>query len=192
MCLLWSLFPFDKQMYIHTRTGFPKLLGPALGCLRAIDKKSAYYFVNITLLVFLIGQNSGYNCSRRQVKICLQLFSFHHQRLCWATSTQYILATDTCPHDVPHTHDVSLPAKFRFNVGLASQPIAGEVVVHSPYVRRASRLPSQLVVQCQQIVYDSGPTLLQHWVCCILRDSTPAKTCHTPNVGPTSSTLARN
>ena len=27
----------------------------------------------------------------------------------------------------------------------------------------------------------TGPTLLQHWVCCILSGSTPTNTCHLPN-----------
>ena len=41
---------------------------------------------------------------------------------------------------------------------------------------------SSLLVQCRQIVYDAGPTLLQHRVCCIPNDSTsPANTCHSPN-----------
>ena len=33
----------------------------------------------------------------------------------------------------------------------------------------------------RQIVYDCGPTLLQHWICCILSSGTPANTCHLPN-----------
>ena len=48
-------------------------------------------------------------------------------------------------YDLPRTEDVGLPNKFRFNVGSASQPIA--------------RL---------QIVYNAGPMLRHHWVCCIL------------------------
>ena len=27
---------------------------------------------------------------------------------------------------------------------------------------------SSLVVQCRSIIYDAGPTLIHHWVCCIL------------------------
>ena len=59
-------------------------------------------------------------------------------------------------YDVPRTEDVGLPTKFRFNVGPASQPIAGS-------------MPS--------IVYDTSPTLIHHWVCCILC----ANTWHSPN-----------
>ena len=35
-------------------------------------------------------------------------------------------------NDVPRTDDVGLPTKFRFNVGLASQPIAGSMPVNRP------------------------------------------------------------
>ena len=58
--------------------------------------------------------------------------------------------------DVPHTDDVGLPTKFRFNVGSASQPIAGSMPVN--------RL-------------QADPTLIHHWVCCILC----ANTWHSPN-----------
>ena len=34
---------------------------------------------------------------------------------------------------------------------------------------------------CQQIVYDAGGTLLQHWVCCTLSGSSPVNTCYLPN-----------
>ena len=37
------------------------------------------------------------------------------------------------------------------------------------------RIP--LLVQCRSIVYDAGPTLIHHWVCCILC----ANTWHSPN-----------
>ena len=33
-------------------------------------------------------------------------------------------------YDVPRTEDVGLPTKFRFNVGPASQPIAGSMPVN--------------------------------------------------------------
>ena len=36
---------------------------------------------------------------------------------------------------------------------------------------------SPLLVQCRSIVYDAGPTLIHHWVCCILC----AKTWNSPN-----------
>ena len=35
-------------------------------------------------------------------------------------------------YDVPHTEDVGLPTKFRFNVGPASQPIAGSMPINHP------------------------------------------------------------
>ena len=41
------------------------------------------------------------------------------------------------------------------------------------------RSPS--LVQCRSIVYDAGPILFQHWVCCILCAGTSADTCHSPN-----------
>ena len=40
---------------------------------------------------------------------------------------------------------------------------------------------SLLLVQCRQINNDAGPTLLQHWVCCILSGSTQANMDHFPN-----------
>ena len=40
-------------------------------------------------------------------------------------------------YDVPHTEDVGLPTKFRFNVGPVSQPIAGSMPVN-----RLQRLPN--------------------------------------------------
>ena len=66
------------------------------------------------------------------------------------------------------THDVGLPTQFWFNLGPASQPIAGSAMG-------------------RQVVYDAGPTLFQHWVCCMLSSSTPANTYHSPSgfdVGP--------
>ena len=59
-----------------------------------------------------------------------------------------ILAIESCCACLYDTHDVGLPTQFRLNV-----------------------VPGQ----CRQIVYDAGPTLLQHWVCCIL------KHCHLPS-----------
>ena len=60
-------------------------------------------------------------------------------------------------YDVPYTEDVGLPTTFRFNVGPASQPIAGSMLVnHLPCWRK---------------------TLIHHWVCCILC----ANMWHSPN-----------
>ena len=50
-------------------------------------------------------------------------------------------------HNAPRTEDVSLAAEFRFNVGLALQPIARSMPVNR---------------------YHAGPTLKYHRVCCIL------------------------
>ena len=50
-------------------------------------------------------------------------------------------------YDVPRTEDVGLPTQFGLNVGPASSP---------------------LLVQCRSIVYDADPTLIHHWICCIL------------------------
>ena len=60
-------------------------------------------------------------------------------------------------YNIPLTEDVVLPTKFRFNVGPALQP---------------------LLVRCGSIVYDAGPTLIHHWVSCILCP----KTWHSINV----------
>ena len=49
---------------ILTTKGVPELRGPALVCLSALHKKLTSYFVNIAVLVFLMGQNPkcpGYN-----------------------------------------------------------------------------------------------------------------------------------
>ena len=51
---------------------------------------------------------------------------------------------------------VGLPTPFRFKVGPALQPIAGEVAHHSPKCQTGP-----LLFQFRQIVYDSGPTLLK-------------------------------
>ena len=64
-----------------------------------------------------------------------------------------------CLYDVARTDDVGLPTKFRLNVVPASQPIAGSMPVNC--------------LQC--------PTLIQHWVSCILCASTSANMCHSPN-----------
>ena len=42
-------------------------------------------------------------------------------------------------------------------------------------------LPLINILKSSQIFYDAGPTLLQHWVCCILSGSTPSNTCHLLN-----------
>ena len=48
-------------------------------------------------------------------------------------------------YNVPHTEDVGLPTKFRFNVGPLSKPVAGSMPVN-----------------------DAGPTQIHHKVCCML------------------------
>ena len=52
---------------------------------------------------------------------------------------------------------------------------------------------SPLLVQCRQILYNTDPTLLQNCESAVyLAAAHPAETCHSPNVGPTFSTLARH
>ena len=40
---------------------------------------------------------------------------------------------------------------------------------------------SPSLVNCRSIFYDAGPTIIQHWVCCILCACTSTNTCHSPN-----------
>ena len=71
-----------------TRKGVTELRGPALVCLRAIDKK-------ISVLVFLMGQNPkcpGYNIEKNQrdkFKYIVDVYSFHNHRWCWPIFMQY-------------------------------------------------------------------------------------------------------
>ena len=68
-------------------------------------------------------------------------------------------------------HHVGLPNNSGAMLGQRRSPL----LAMSPVtVRQASHLRSPLLVQCRQI-NDIGPTLLQHWVCCILSGNTPAK-----------------
>ena len=63
---------------------------------------------------------------RRQVKYIFNVYSFHHHRRCWPTYLPVNHAA-ACLYYVPHTHDVGLPTQLQFNVGPASQPIAGSI-----------------------------------------------------------------
>ena len=45
-------------------------------------------------------------------------------------------------YDVPGTHNVSLPTQYRFNVGPASQPIAGSMPVN--HIRRWPNIETEL------------------------------------------------
>ena len=78
------------------------------------------------------------------------MYSFHHHRWCWPTFIQY------------------LPTIYLVQRMLAYPPNSGSMLGK----RRRS-----LLVQCWSIVYDAGPTLIHHWVCCILS----ANTWHSPN-----------
>ena len=75
-----------------------------------------------------------------------------------------MLGSESCCR-LTRTHIVGPPTKFRFNVGPASQPKAGEAAGHSqagisPTQPIAGSMPTNSLRCC--------PTLLQHWVCCIL------------------------
>ena len=88
-------------------------------------------------------------------------YLLHNPRQCWPTFIQNLpvnLAV-TCLYDVPRTHDVGIPTMFWFDV--ASQPISGSMKVNR--LRR-------------------WPTLIQHWLCCILCTSTSANTWLSPNI----------
>ena len=82
-----------------------------------------------SVLVFLMGQNPkcpGYirREPRRQVKIYIQRV--------FLPPPSPVLANiySVLAYDIPRTEDVGLPTKFRFNVGPASQPIAGSMPVN--------------------------------------------------------------
>ena len=67
---------------------------------------------------------------RDKLKYILNVIVFYRQ--CWPTSIQYLLVNRAamCHYDVPRTVYVSLPTQFQFNVGPASQPIAGSMPVN--------------------------------------------------------------
>ena len=82
-----------------------------------------------------------------------------------AVHNHSILASESCCHvsldvDLLRTYDVGLPTQ---SVSMLGQ------------CRRS------LLLQCRQIVYDAGSTVLRHWFCCILNGSILANTCHSPN-----------
>ena len=116
----------SKRM--KTRKGVPELQGPVLDCMSAIDKKSAWYFANITVLVFLMDI---------------------------IPIVQAIIKEKT-----KETSKYISSSNFASILGQCRRP---------------------LLVQCRQIFHDVGPTLLRHWVCCILGGNTPANTYHLHN-----------
>ena len=75
----------------------------------------ASYFANIAVLSLLIDQNL--KCTRRQV---------YRQRVFLPPPP--LMSQCTRLYDVPGTHNVGLPTQYRFNVGPASQPIAGSIL----------------------------------------------------------------
>ena len=81
---------------------------------------------------------------------------------CWPISIQYLPVNRAVAflYDVAFTEDVGLPTQCWINVGPALQAIAASM---------------------RSIVFDAGPTLILHWVCCILRTSTSANIWHSPN-----------
>ena len=89
------------------------------------------------------------------------MYSYHHHR-CWPTSIQYLYCQLIgLPHVSTHVHTMQV---YPPNSGsMLGQP------------HRTS------LVQCPPIVYVAGPTLIQHWVCCIFCAGTSANTCHSPN-----------
>ena len=122
-------------------------------------------------MVFLMGQNPKCPGLRKKQRDNLKYENL--QRLFLPPPSQVltnihsILASESCCNvslkcSLPRTHDVGLPTQIRYHVGPAAQPISDSM---------------------GQIVYDAGPTLLQHWDCRILSRSTPVNTCHSPNTG---------
>ena len=103
--------------------------------------------------------------SRRQVKIYLQRVFLLPPSPVLAN----IHSIHTC--DVPHTEDVGLPTKFRFNVGPASQPIAGLMPIN-----RLRRWPNTNL--SLGLLYNLRKHVAFTQCCC--------------NVDPQSSTLARH
>ena len=127
-----------------TRTGVPELGGPALVRLTAIDKKSAYYFLNITVY----WSSSWATIVSVQDKIeertknhILNVYSSHHHCRCWPTFIKYL----------PTMYLVQRMSAYPQNFG----SMLGQ-----------RRSPS--LVQCRLIVYNAGPTIIHHRVCCIL------------------------
>ena len=122
-----------------TRKGVPKLREPALVCLSAIDKKSVYWSHSWARI--LTVQNI---IKERTKETSSNISSTCIPSTTIAGAGQHWF--NTCLRCTSY-RGCSLPTKFRFNVGAALQPIA---------------------VQCRSIVYDAGPTLIYHRVCCVL------------------------
>ena len=71
------------------------------------------------------------------------------------TPESTVTLTDKCTrlHDAPRTHDVGLPTQFRFNLGPASQPIAGSMAANTWH---------SMMFQCSPTVFDAISTLKQY------------------------------
>ena len=78
------------------------------------------------------------------------MFYFYHHRRCWPAFIQY------------------LPAMYLVQRMLAYPTNSGSML---------GQHCSPLLVQCRSIVYDAGPTIIYHGVCCILF----ANTCYSTN-----------
>ena len=104
-----------------TIKGVSELRGPALVCLRAIDKNQ---FIGLPQARILNVQDIIKEKPRRQVQIYFQPVLLPPPSPVLA-NIHSILA-----YDVPGTEDVGLPTKFGFNVGPALLPIAGSMPVN--------------------------------------------------------------
>ena len=158
-----GIFPLLWSNTTETRKGVPGLQGPDLLCLSAIDKKTVYWSSSLARILHI--QNIIRREPRRQVQIYLWRVFLSSPSLVLANINS-ILA-----FDVPGTEDVGLPTKFRSMLG---------------------QLCSPLLVQCRSIVYDAGPTLIYHGVCCILCANTWHSTNAVSMLTPQSSKLSRH
>ena len=134
----------DLTTKYNNRKGVPELRSPALVCLSAIDKKSVYWS---SLLARILNVQDLIKDRTKETSSTYLRCVFLPPSSPVLANIHFLLA-----YDVPRAEDVGLLTKFRLNVGSA---------FHSP-----------LLVQCRSIVYDAGPTLIHHWVCCILRANT--------------------
>ena len=151
-----------------TRKGVPELRRPALVCLSAIDKKSVYWsssWARILNVQDIIKERTMETSSN----IIFDVYSFHRR------AGQH--SFNTCLRCTWYSfEDVSLPTKFRFNVGPALQPIAGSMQVNrlrrwpntnlSPgllYTLRTHVAFNQCCFNADP-VFDAVPSLKQHWV----------------------------
>ena len=138
--------------YLINKKRVSELRGPALVCLSASDKKLAWYFVNIAVLVFLMGQNPecpGYNYWKYWFSSCAGIQNVQ-DIIIEITNTRQVYiqrvglflppplliksvyASIRCTwyKYTKKQTGIGLPTQYRFNVGPASQPIAGSMLVN--------------------------------------------------------------